>query len=207
MTISTHSRRVLPLAATALLVGAISLSGSLDVLGAQDHQHQPGMQHESNSQTTAAVQYEPGQAAYGAIAQIVERLDKDPSTDWSKVNIEGLRQHLVDMDNVTMRSRITTRNTATGFTAQLTGEGDAIASIRRMTKAHVAVLSREGGAATAVATEIPGGASLEVTVVDPADKRAVARLQGLGAIGVMTLGNHHGPHHEGLARGLAVHGH
>lgn len=207
MSISTHFRRGAPMAALALVVGAIHLSGSFGVLGAQDHQHQPGMQHENNSQTAAAVQYESGQAAYGAIAQVVARLEQDPATDWSKVNIEGLRQHLIDMDNVTMRSRIATRNTAGGFTAQLTGEGDAVASIRRMVKAHVAALSREGGATTAVATEIPGGASLEVTAVNPADKRAVARLRGLGAIGVMTLGNHHGPHHEGLARGLAVHGH
>src|SRR5437763_2768602 len=38
----------------------------------------------------------PGQAAFGAISEIVRLLKADPNTDWSKVNIEALRQHLID---------------------------------------------------------------------------------------------------------------
>jgi hypothetical protein len=75
-----------------------------------------------------------------------------------------------------------------------------------MTLARASALAKEGST-RAVATEIPGGALLEVTEADPADQAAFARLQGLGVIGMMTLDNHHGPHHEWLARGVAVHGH
>ena len=40
----------------------------------------------------------PGQDAFGAIQEIVQILDADPKTDWSKVDLEALRQHLIDMD-------------------------------------------------------------------------------------------------------------
>src|SRR6516165_7172350 len=38
-----------------------------------------------------------GQDAFGAIQEVVQILEADPTTDWSKVNIDALRQHLVDM--------------------------------------------------------------------------------------------------------------
>lgn len=43
---------------------------------------------------------EPGQAAFGVVAEIVARLDADPLTDWSKVEMPSLLAHLRDMDNV-----------------------------------------------------------------------------------------------------------
>ncbi len=41
---------------------------------------------------------EPGQGAFATIAEIVALLTSDPKTDWSKVDIAGLREHLIDMD-------------------------------------------------------------------------------------------------------------
>src|SRR5947209_3755409 len=38
----------------------------------------------------------PGQDAFGTIQEIVGILEADPNTDWSKVNISALREHLVD---------------------------------------------------------------------------------------------------------------
>ncbi|MFX5914869.1 hypothetical protein ABTE45_18800, partial [Acinetobacter baumannii] len=49
---------------------------------------------------------QPGQSAFAAILEIVALLEADPATDWSKVNIEALRQHLIDMDNVTLRADV-----------------------------------------------------------------------------------------------------
>src|SRR5579863_3168646 len=46
----------------------------------------------------------PGQSAFGAIQEIVEILDADPKTDWSKVDLEALRQHLIDMNEVTLKA-------------------------------------------------------------------------------------------------------
>lgn len=170
-------------------------------LAAQGHQHTPGMTHQAGTGDPPA---ESGQAAFAAISEIVARLDADPATDWSEVSVERLRQHLIDMDHVTLRSRVSQREAPGGFTAEVTGEGEVVGSIRRMLAAHAAQMTGEG-AIRATVEEIAGGVRLTVTAVAPAGAGAVARLRGLGAIGFLALGGHHGPHHEGIARGTMVH--
>lgn len=170
-------------------------------VAAQGHQHTPGMTHPTATGDPPA---EAGQAAFAAIGEIVARLDADPATDWSRVSLERLRQHLIDMDHVTLRSRVSQRETPGGFTAEVTGEGEVAGAIRRMLTAHATQVTREGAVRAAV-EEIAGGVRLSVTAVEPSDARAVARLRGLGVIGFLALGDHHGPHHEGMARGTMVH--
>jgi hypothetical protein len=46
----------------------------------------------------------PGQDAFEAIQEIVRILEANPKTDWSKVDLEALRQHLIDMNEVTLKS-------------------------------------------------------------------------------------------------------
>src|SRR5574342_315696 len=48
----------------------------------------------------------PGQDAFGAIAEVVRLLEADPDTDWSRVDLERLRQHLIDMNEVGLRSAV-----------------------------------------------------------------------------------------------------
>ncbi len=165
---------------------------------AQGHQHTAGMSHSGVSSTSAPA--EVGQGAFAALAEIVARLEADPATDWSKVNLEALRRHLADMDHVTLRSRVVQREVAGGFVAEVTGDAAVAGSIRRMLTAHVAQMAAEGGPKGS-AEEIPDGIRLTVVVADSTDARAVARLRGLGPIGILTLGSHHGPHHEMMARG------
>ena len=55
----------------------------------------------------AAVPTLPGQDAFGAMQEIVRMLEADPKTDWSKVNLAALREHLVDMNAVTLAARVT----------------------------------------------------------------------------------------------------
>jgi hypothetical protein len=147
----------------------------------------------------------PGQAAYGAISEVVATLKADSSTDWTKVNIEALRQHLIDMDEVTMRSVAEQRNVPGGIEVDVTGAGRTIAAIRRMTASHASMVER-GNEYHASATEIPGGARLVVTARNPGDAGTVARIRGLRFAGIMTEGDHHARHHMALARGEAVHG-
>jgi hypothetical protein len=52
----------------------------------------------------ARIPTEPGQAALGAMQEIVRMLEADPDTDWSKVTLTALREHLIDMDEVTLRA-------------------------------------------------------------------------------------------------------
>jgi hypothetical protein len=157
----------------------------------------PTMHHQMGDVPT-----EPGQAAFGAIQEIVRILESDPATDWSKVDIEALRQNLIDMNNVTMLAKVTNAEMANGMRFVATGTPEVRDSIRRMVKAHAASMNGEDGWQFAAAS-VPDGAAL--TVVPPAGK--LAELKGLGFIGVLARGFHHQQHHLMLARGELPAGH
>jgi hypothetical protein len=190
--------------ATALLLGTPSR------LDAQGHVHTPGMQHTPGMTPPAAAPTQAGQAAFAAIAEVVRMLEADSTTDWSRVNIEALRQHLIDMDAVVMRATVTSTPVDGGARFTVAGTGETIASIRRMATAHGAMLSSESGY-TVTARNIPNGA--EVTIVASAKDatathRMTQRIRALGFVGLLTSGDHHGPHHLMIARGtMAGHGH
>ena len=141
-----------------------------------------------------------GQAAFATIAEVVRILEADSTTDWSRVNLEALRQHLIDMDNVTMRSRVRQAPIAGGQVMTITGAPPVAAAIQRMVGMHAMMLGQRKDLA-AEAIRIPGGMRLSVTARDTADARLVARIRGLGFIGLMTEGEHHAMHHLMLARG------
>jgi hypothetical protein len=144
----------------------------------------------------------PGQAAFGAIAEIVRLLEADPKTDWTRVNVEALRQHLIDMDEVTMHAAVTSHNVPDGLEMDVTGTGRTTDAIRRMAINHTRMLD-QGSAYHATAVEIANGARLTVTAKQESDARTVALIRGLGFAGIMTEGNHHAAHHLAIARGDA----
>ncbi len=87
------------------------------------HVHTPGMSHDSAMATPRATPTRPGQEAFATIGEIVRLLDADPRTDWSKVDLEALRQHLIDMDDVTIRANIQSTNVAGGARFDVQGTG------------------------------------------------------------------------------------
>ena len=93
----------------------------------------------------SAVATQPGQGAFVAIQEIVEILMADPKTDWSKVNIDALRQHLIDMNNVTLAANVKNDPIDGGMRFDVTGEGPVRDSIRRMTAAHAATMNGVDG--------------------------------------------------------------
>ena len=149
----------------------------------------------------SAAATQPGQGAFAAIQEIVEILMADPKTDWSKVNIDALRQHLIDMNNVTLAANVKNEAIDGGMRFDVTGEGPVRDSIRRMTTGHAATMNGVDGWKFETA-EIEGGASL--TVHAPA--KDADKLRGLGFLGVLTLGMHHQIHHLMIARGENPHG-
>lgn len=165
-------------------------------------QHTEGMQREGS----AAQPTQSGQAAFAAISEIVTLLEADKTTDWSKVDLEALRQHLIDMDAVTLRSRVRQTRTAGGLAMDVTGEPQVAAAIRRMVGGHAPMLEELGGW-RATAVQIPGGMRLTVVASDPADTATVSRIRGLGFIGLMTEGAHHTAHHFMIAKGAGAHAH
>jgi hypothetical protein len=156
------------------------------------------------SHAEAAVPKEGGQAAFATIAEIVAILDADPTTDWSKVNIEALRQHLIDMDDVVMRSAVTARPTTNGMIFEVTGSGRVAAAIGRMLPAHAKELD---GMDRYLANTAPitNGIRLTVTAATPGDTTTVARIKALGVAGMLAEGAHHQPHHLMMARGVGGH--
>lgn len=148
----------------------------------------------------------PGQDAFGAIAEIVRILEADPATDWSKVDIERLRQHLIDMNEVVLHSVVKQTPVAGGLTMEISGSGRTEQAIRAMVVPHAAELDRmpEWSATTAI---IPGGVRLTVVVKRPDDTKLLAQIRALGFAGLMTQGAHHRPHHLAMAKGEAMGGH
>jgi hypothetical protein len=138
----------------------------------------------------------PGQDAFGAIQQIVQILQSNPKTDWSKVDIDTLRQHLIDMNEVTLHAAATPRVYDGGIEFTVTGEGRTVEAIRRMVPAHVNELREIGW--NAKTDELPNGVKLTVAANEA---QPLTKLKALGFMGLMVQGGHHQPHHLMMATG------
>jgi hypothetical protein len=175
--------------------------------GADMHaQHMRTMRGMAGGHRMAGEPTMPGQDAFGAIAEIVRILEADPATDWSKVDLERLRQHLVDMNEVVLRSAITQTPVPGGLAMEITGTGRTEQAIRAMVVPHAAELDRMAEW-SARAETLPGGVRLTVVAEKPDDSKLVARIRGLGFAGLITQGAHHQPHHLAMAKGEALAGH
>jgi hypothetical protein len=169
----------------------------------QHHQHMMQMQAPGAPKANVGIPTMPGQDAFGAIQEIVGILEADPKTDWSKVDLEALRQHLIDMNEVTLNADAVATPIDDGVEIAVTGEGRTLAAIQRMVPAHAQMLNQMNGW-SAKTTLLPNGVSLTVTSPDP---KEVQHIRGLGFIGLMVSGSHHQMHHLAMARGEMVHSH
>ena len=138
----------------------------------------------------------PGQDAFGSIQEVVQMLEADPATDWSKVNIAALREHLVDMNEVTLRAAASERMLDNAIEIAVTGEGRTLEAIKRMVQAHVRELKETGW--NAKTEELPNGVKLTVTA---SEAQPLGKLKALGFIGIMVQSGHHQPHHLMMAKG------
>lgn len=184
-----------PLIST-LIASAIHVTA----LGAQAQT--PAMRgHLEPASTSTKTGGEQGQAAFASIAEVVATLQADPATDWGKVNIDALRAHLVDMDNVLLRSRVTTVPVEGGARFAIRGDGAAAGSIRRMAASHASMTDGEAGLHVAV-TSTADGADMTVTGDRSGQE---AKIKALGFYGLLTGGVHHQPHHLMMAKGTMQH--
>lgn len=175
---------------------------------AQDHEHaemsaSAGVPEAATVATPAAAPA--GQAAFEAINDVVRRLEADPSTDWSTVDIEALRLHLIDMDRVFTEAGVETTTIPGGARFLVRGTGDAVGSIQRMAGAHARALENSEQFRAAVETT-SDGVTMDVTAADGLPE-TVAKIRGLGFAGLLTLDDHHAPHHWMMATGSAPPGH
>ena len=92
--------------------------------GSHSHDSMPGHGGDMHAQPmramqgmTAGVPTMPD--AFGAIAEIVRILEADPTTDWAKVDLERLRQHLIDMNEVVLHSLVRQTPIAGGLAMEI----------------------------------------------------------------------------------------
>jgi hypothetical protein len=198
-----------PRALAATLVLALATGGAARCALAQGHEHRPGMTHPRADTTVARAPTQPGQATYAAIGEIVRLLDADPGTDWARVDVERLRRHLLDMDAVTMRAMVRAEPLADGARFTVRGTGATVGAIQRLARAHAATMAGEDATTRMEVATIADGATVTVRTHTPGDARGAARIRALGFVGLLTAGEHHGPHHLAMARGDAMghHGH
>ena len=144
---------------------------------------------------------EPGQGAFGALQQIVQILEADPHTDWSTVNLDALRAHLIDMDRVTLDARAVVRHIPGGNRITVTGTGRTRVAIQRLLPEEAMHLNGMHGWRL-TAARIRDGETLTVTTREP---RQVAMIRGLGFAGILASGDFHPRHHLEIARGEPMH--
>lgn len=190
-------RRILTLA-LLLMTGTGAVLAATALVFAQGKPHVDHARHIHGGE--AIVPTMPGQEAFGAVQEIVRLLEADPATEWSKVNISALREHLIDMDEVSMRADARERVLDNGLEITVSGQGRTLDAIKRMVPAHAHELAALGWNAT---TEVlPSDVKLVVTASDP---RQVVKIRALGFMGIMVQGAHHQIHHLMMAKGEFTH--
>lgn len=141
---------------------------------------------------------ETGQAAFAAIAEIVTILNNDPDTDWTRVNIDRLRNHLVDMNALTLNANVETIEYDGAIEFVVSGEGATLGAIQAMAPAHSKELTKmPDWSVTAEVT--PTGAILRA---ESDNANELEKISALGFFGLMATGAHHQPHHLGMATGV-----
>ena len=151
----------------------------------------------------APVLTEPGQGAFAALSEVVRLLEGDPTTDWTAVDLDPLRDHLVDMDRLVRDAEVSVERAPDGLRARVTGDPATMASAARMVPAHADQLAAEP--LWRVSSEVDADAVvLDVRSDDPDQ---VAKIAALGFFGLMASRDHHRAHHLAIATGDDPHDH
>lgn len=185
-----------------LFVASLNTSYSKDVKSAERTNHQ---NHHHKMQMVDSPLTEAGNDVFGTIQEAIAKLNADPKTDWSKVNIEALRAHLVDMYEMTINVNILSQKPIeNGLLVTMEANTErASAALKRVFSAHPMMLEQETGWKMVVKM-VKNQYILTITTDNSSD---IDKIRGLGYIGIMAYGNHHQPHHWSMAKGSNPHSH
>lgn len=175
----------------AATIGATSY-GIMSTLAANDHDA-----HSAHKTTTGSVPQEPGQSAFAAIAEIVAILNNDPETNWAKVDITALRNHLVDMEMLTTEAKYTVKEIEGRIEYEVFGSKRAVEAASRMVPAHAQELSKMADWQITVET-LDRNVKM---IVQPTETNPITKIKALGFFGIMATGAHHQTHHLAMATG------
>jgi len=173
---------------------------------ASAHMHHANMNHAAmmgnNTATTPVVLTESGTDPFATLQEVITALEANTGTNWEKVNIEALRLHLVEMQDMTINIDVKQQHIDNGFQAVVTPTTNrAVKSLTRVLSGHPAQMKAETGWDMQVSNND------DIFTLTVVSKKAheVAKIRGLGYIGVMSYGNHHQPHHWAMASGENPH--
>lgn len=147
----------------------------------------------------------PGNEIFGTIQEVIQKLEADPNTDWSKVNLEALRQHLLDMKAFTEEVAVVSReNIPMGTKVRIRAQtARAKPALKRLFSMHPAMIKKELGW-DMKAEQADSEWIVTCTTDNPSE---VEKIRGLGYIGLLAEGAHHQLHHWMIASGQAGMGH
>ena len=130
---------------------------------------------------------EAGNDAFGTLQEVLQQLIADPKTDWSRVNLEALRQHLADMRNFTLDIEVLEQTPIpNGVRAVVSPNNKRVSeSLTRVFAAHPAQLEIETGWKMIAKQQ---GKVFNVTITTEKPEE-VSKIRGLGFIGAMAWGN------------------
>lgn len=169
------------------------------------HQHSPPDSVQSSTEVPEDVPLEaPGHSIFGAVQEVIRELESRPDTDWSNVNVERLRQHLLDMHRVAQK--VTVNKTApieNGVRLVVQPKTPAAReSLRRVLSAHPAMLNEETGWSMKTTSSDKG---FIITTTDPNGGQDTQKIRALGYVGLLSHGAHHQKHHWMIVRGKHPH--
>ena len=141
----------------------------------------------------------PGNAIFGAVQEVIEKVEADASISWSEVDLDTLRSHLLDMQRVATEVSVADRTPIDGGLSFLARPETAEArlALQRVLAAHPRALKAETGWSMHVDTE---GEGFRVRVTGSTED-AAEKIRGLGYIGILAYGQHHQRHHWMISAG------
>lgn len=143
-----------------------------------------------------------GPFVFAELSRVIDILERDHDTNWDQVDLDVLRDHLIDMELVFSQARSTTEIEGTTIKFSVTSvDPEVFRAAREMATAHGRFLpSSSGYVWKTQATEDVVVIEISAATFDLATKAAA-----LGFFGLLTLDDHHSFHHEMMARGFAAH--
>ena len=214
------------IAIAGITMATVALSQKHKTMNHSDMKHTSGMEHSSDMEYScdmehtsgmkhnvcaadnlisigsSAVLSEAGTDPFAVIQEAIALLEANPDTDWSTVNIEALRLHLIEMQDMTLNVTVEQQPISLGFMAVITPTTNrALQSMSQVLSAHPSQMKEETGW-DMVVTNNNGIFTIAVTTDQLKD---VDKIRGLGYIGIMAYGSHHQPHHWAMASGENTH--
>ncbi len=147
---------------------------------------------------------EAGNDIFGTIQEVINKLNTNPNTNWKQVNIEALRQHLLDMSDIASAVDVISQTPIkNGLRVVISpNKPRALRSLERILRNYPEQLQSKTGWIMRIKKQ---GLQYQLTITGkPSD---ADKIRALGYFGLMTYGNQHQVHHWSIINSKNNHQH